>query len=91
MDSMQDQIWGYFSETMVPSITKYQVQCIQSQQQLTKEDIEDLLIQGVDGVETCKVSVLSTQLAMLQKVVHSYMYMYFQITENIILNVCTHC
>lgn len=56
-DSMQEQIWAYFSQTMVPCITKYQMQCIESQQQLTKEDIEELLIQGVDGVETSRVSV----------------------------------
>ena len=56
-DSIQEQIWGYFSQTMVPCITKYQMQCIQAQQQLAKEDIEDFLIQGVHGVETSKVSV----------------------------------
>ena len=51
---MEEQIWGYFSQTMVPFITQYQMQCTQ---QLTKEDIEDILIHGVKGVEPSKVSI----------------------------------
>ena len=52
-DSMEEHIWGYFSQKMVPCITEYQMQCTQ---QLTKEDIEAILIQGANGVELSKVS-----------------------------------
>lgn len=55
---MEEKMWEYFVETMTPYINQYQLVSIKSQQKLSKEAVEDILIQSVLGVETSKVRAI---------------------------------
>ena len=58
-DELEDCIWHFFLKDMVTSINKYQL--MQSHQQLTIKDIEEILCEAVIGEGISKVIVYLTR------------------------------
>ena len=52
---MEELMWQFFTEDVMTSVNNYQLRAVQSQQQLKKEDVEELLCEAVSGEETSKV------------------------------------
>lgn len=54
-DKLDEEIWEFFTGQVVATVNTYQAHAIQTQQQLCKEDIEQLLCEGVEDIQTCTV------------------------------------
>ncbi len=59
-DQVEEEMWEFFTEDVVTTINTYHA--IPTQQQLSKEDVEQLLCEGVDGIQTCRVKCITLTL-----------------------------
>lgn len=57
---MEELMWQFFTDEVMTAVNNYQLRAVQSQQQLKKEDVEELLCEAVSGEETSKVNPCSS-------------------------------
>lgn len=72
-DTYEDQIWDFFSNSIIPSATKYQINCTYIADDITdvndKQKFEDILLKAVAGETKSSVSYMYILVAVIHNVI----------------------